>query len=337
MDKVLDEMRRRGWLQTFWECGGTLAAPAITAGAFSRVLAFVAPKIVGGGSKAQTSMDDFGCDAMADAVPLKATDAKVFGRDVLITGYLPNAFAKGRLKRFVEGGWVDGERDGFVDVGESSDDSERVDTFGKNEVLADVEKCCADEAQFDNDENDENGNDEIRFYKSWDTYSALSNFSAHAVDIDGENWLTSESYYQAQKFDDSQPEGAKIKNVILKANSPEKASQIGRLKQRERPDLVRKDWNSIKSHVMERVLRAKFAQHRSAQSLLLSTGQKRLVEDSPVDSVWGSGRNNDGENLLGKALMKLRDELRTSILKDFLVEELERLDEEDLANIEPPQ
>ena len=88
---------------------------------------------------------------------------------------------------------------------------------------------------------------------------------------------------------------------------------------------------------MERVLRAKFVQHRSAQSLLLSTGQKRLVEDSPVDSVWGSGRNNDGENLLGKALMKLRDELRTSILKDFLVEELERLDEEDLANIEPPQ
>ena len=53
----------------------------------------------------------------------------MFGRDVLITGYLPNAFAKGRLKRFVEGGWVDGERDGFVDVGESSDDSERVDTF----------------------------------------------------------------------------------------------------------------------------------------------------------------------------------------------------------------
>ena len=104
----------------------------------------------------------------------KSTDAKVFGRDVLITAYLPNAFAKGRLKRFVEGGWVDGERDGFVDVGESSDDSERVDTFGKNEVLADVEKCCADEAQFDNDENDENGNDEICFYKSWDTYSALS-------------------------------------------------------------------------------------------------------------------------------------------------------------------
>ena len=337
MDKVLDEMRRRGWLQTFWECGGTLAAPAITAGAFSRVLAFVAPKIVGGGSKAPTPMGDFGCDAMADAVPLKATDAKVYGRDVLISGYLPNAFARGRLKQFVEGGWMDGKRDGFVDVGESSDDSERVDTFGENELLADVEQCCSDEAESDDDKDNENGIDEIRFYKSWDTYSALSNFSAHAVDIDGETWLTSESYYQAQKFDDSQPDGVKIRNDILKANSPEKASRIGRSKQRERPDLVKKDWNSIKVHVMDRVLRAKFTQHRSAQSLLLSTGRKRLVEDSPVDNVWGNGRNNDGENLLGKALMKLRDEFRTSIVKDFLVDELERLDEEDLANIEQPK
>jgi hypothetical protein len=62
-----------------------------------------------------------------------------------------------------------------------------------------------------------------------------------------------------------------------------------------------------------------------------------LVEDSPVDNVWGNGRNNDGENLLGKALMKLRDEFRTSIVKDFLVDELERLDEEDLANVEQPK
>ena len=35
--------------------------------------------------------------------------------------------------------------------------------------------------------------------------------------------------------------------------------------------------------------------------------------------------------------MKLRDELRTSIVKDFLVDELERLDDEDLANVEPPK
>ena len=114
------------------------------------------------------------------------------------------------------------------------------------------------EAESNDNEKDDNACDEIRFYKSWDTYSALSNFSAHAVDIDGENWLTSESYYQAPKFDDSHPDGVEIKNAILKANSPEKASRIGRSKQRERPDLLKKDWNSIKIHVMDRVLRAKF-------------------------------------------------------------------------------
>ena len=333
MDKVLKEMSRRGWLQTFWECGGTLAAPAIKAGAFSRVLAFVAPKIVGGGSKAQTPMGDFGIDAMVDAVPLKATKAKVYGRDILITGYLPNAYSKGRLKQFVEGGWISGRRDGFVDVGESSDDSERVDTFGENELLADVEQCCADEYENNNNNNNNKQDEVISFYKSWDTYSAFSNFSSHGVNIDGEQWQTSESYYQAQKFDDSLAEGKTIRDQIRDANSPEKASRIGRMKQREHPNLMKKDWDLKKFEVMDRVLRVKFTQNHDAKSLLLSTGKKRLVEDSPVDSLWGCGRNGEGENLLGEALMRLREEFRTSIMKDFMVDELERMDEQDLTNI----
>ena len=38
----------RGFLQCFWECGGTLSAPAIASGAIHKVMAFVAPKIIGG-------------------------------------------------------------------------------------------------------------------------------------------------------------------------------------------------------------------------------------------------------------------------------------------------
>lgn len=52
---------------------------------------------------------------------------------------------------------------------------------------------------------------------------------------------------------------------------------------------------------------------------LLETGERELVEASPYDRVWGIGygaadaedsREFWGENLLGKALMRVRDRLR---------------------------
>jgi diaminohydroxyphosphoribosylaminopyrimidine deaminase / 5-amino-6-(5-phosphoribosylamino)uracil reductase len=38
----------RGFLSCFWECGGTLSAPAVASGTIHKVMAFVAPKIIGG-------------------------------------------------------------------------------------------------------------------------------------------------------------------------------------------------------------------------------------------------------------------------------------------------
>ena len=52
---------------------------------------------------------------------------------------------------------------------------------------------------------------------------------------------------------------------------------------------------------------------------LLTTGERELVEASPLDRVWGVGfaeknaaanRHRWGENLLGKALMVVRERLR---------------------------
>jgi len=57
----------------------------------------------------------------------------------------------------------------------------------------------------------------------------------------------------------------------------------------------------------------------SLRSLLLSTGDRELVEASPFDRIWGVGftaenakgqRENWGENLLGKALMAVRESFR---------------------------
>lgn len=67
--------------------------------------------------------------------------------------------------------------------------------------------------------------------------------------------------------------------------------------------------------------RAKFGQHPNLRQFLLDTGDRVLVETSPVDSVWGIGLSADnpdamrpsrwkGTNRLGFALMKVRSELR---------------------------
>ena len=45
--------------QVLWECGGTLAAPAISGGAIHKAMAFIAPKLVGG-VRAPTPVGELG-------------------------------------------------------------------------------------------------------------------------------------------------------------------------------------------------------------------------------------------------------------------------------------
>ena len=67
----------------------------------------------------------------------------------------------------------------------------------------------------------------------------------------------------------------------------------------------------------------KFSQNLALRDFLLATGDTVLVEASPYDCIWGIGLRKDdpdsrvpekwhGENLLGFALMEVRDLLRTN-------------------------
>lgn len=67
---------------------------------------------------------------------------------------------------------------------------------------------------------------------------------------------------------------------------------------------------------------AKFTQNPAMGEFLLNTGNRVLVEASPVDKVWGIGLAGDdpralqpaqwqGANLLGFALMRVREVLRS--------------------------
>ena len=73
----------------------------------------------------------------------------------------------------------------------------------------------------------------------------------------------------------------------------------------------------------------KFSQNRNLREFLLSTGDSVLVEASPYDAIWGirlaasSPEAQDpmkwrGQNLLGFALMEVRDELRRVTQNEML-------------------
>jgi ribA/ribD-fused uncharacterized protein len=58
-------------------------------------------------------------------------------------------------------------------------------------------------------------------------------------------------------------------------------------------------------------LLAKFKQHQDCKAMLLVTKDAYLIEDTRQgkddDHIWGDGSTGKGQNLLGKALMELRD------------------------------
>ena len=78
-------------------------------------------------------------------------------------------------------------------------------------------------------------------------------------------------------------------------------------------------WNQLKYQIMYEAVKAKFS-NPILMKKLIDTKDKILVEASPYDKIWGIGLNETdakktlptnwiGENLLGKVLMQVREEL----------------------------
>ncbi|MFH7024198.1 MAG: bifunctional diaminohydroxyphosphoribosylaminopyrimidine deaminase/5-amino-6-(5-phosphoribosylamino)uracil reductase RibD [Heteroscytonema crispum UTEX LB 1556] len=87
-DKAMAYLYERGFCSVLWECGGTLAATALAQGAVQKILAFIAPKIIGG-SNAPTPVGDLGLTTMTEAISLERVSWRVVGSDCLVEGYLP--------------------------------------------------------------------------------------------------------------------------------------------------------------------------------------------------------------------------------------------------------
>lgn len=268
---VMEYFHDRGYLSILWECGGTLAASAIASGVIHKVHAFVAPKIIGG-RNAPTPVGELGMVEMSQAMTLIDVCYEQIGPDMLISGFLQPV----------------------PDL---------------TPTIPSVEETCAVDPNVSPYESNI-----IFFYKTWDPYGSFSNFSPHPFQMLDENgdyctWSSVEHYYQAQKFVEvNDPVAQNCLDEIKHARSPEEAARIGRRMQRQHPNLVRPDWESVKIDVMYKALKCKFTTYPHLNSMLLSTAGSVLVEASPHDLFWGGGRDGEGLNYLGRLLMKLRSE-----------------------------
>lgn len=88
----------RGLSRVLWECGGTLAAAAIADGSIQKLLAFVAPKLVGG-KRAPSPVGDLNIARMEEAIALSNLTVEAIAPDLLLTGYVPESWWLARAQR----------------------------------------------------------------------------------------------------------------------------------------------------------------------------------------------------------------------------------------------
>lgn len=148
---------------------------------------------------------------------------------------------------------------------------------------------------------------EIRFYRASEKpFGAFSNLFRRSIVFEGETFKTSEHAYQAGKA--RKPE---VRRWLMDAPSPALLAMAAHgLYYWD----VAPGWSKFKFDRMRGVLAAKFTQHDDLRSLLVSTGDARLIEtateDNAVNRLWGEV-NGVGQNMLGQMLMELRSELQS--------------------------
>ncbi|MCA9071973.1 MAG: NADAR family protein [Planctomycetaceae bacterium] len=151
------------------------------------------------------------------------------------------------------------------------------------------------------------------------TNSCFSQWFASPFTIEDIFYLTAEHWMMAGKArlfgDDESIE------KILKAHDPKSAKALGR-KVKKFDDAV---WQENARRLVTEGNIAKFSQNDDLKEFLLGTGDVVLVEASPYDRIWGIGLKAkderakhpstwEGQNLLGFALMDVREVLREESL-----------------------
>lgn len=146
------------------------------------------------------------------------------------------------------------------------------------------------------------------------TKSCFSQWYDSKFEEEENEFITAEHYmmyHKAKLFGDDS-----ACQKVLSSGSPGEAKAVGR----EVLGFEQELWNEERFKIVVNANLAKFSQNSELRQFLLNTGNRVLVEASPVDKIWGIGLAQDnpasedpnawkGLNLLGFALMEVRDQL----------------------------
>lgn len=147
------------------------------------------------------------------------------------------------------------------------------------------------------------------------TKACFSQWWLSAFTVNEITYATAEHWMMAKKaelFKDDE-----VLSKILSAKSPAEAKKLGRQVKNYQEEI----WLANRYLIVKEGNFHKFSQNEALKDFLLNTTDRVIVEASPVDSIWGIGMATDhkdienpekwkGLNLLGFALMEVRDELR---------------------------
>ena len=154
----------------------------------------------------------------------------------------------------------------------------------------------------------------ICFHNPDEEYGFFSNWYPSDFTVKGVNFSLMEQYMMYEKariFED-----AEVAAKILKSSDPGRIKALGR-SVRNYDDII---WNGVRQIIVYRGLLEKFRQNDELREKLLNTGAVVLAECAVHDKIWGIGLSMrderrfrlsewPGQNLLGFALMRVREEL----------------------------
>lgn len=149
----------------------------------------------------------------------------------------------------------------------------------------------------------------IWFKKVKEEYGWMGNMAPYPIKFDGKVWLTSEALFQGMRYD-----VVGIQEIIRNEKSPMGAKMKAK-KFKDQMVVVPMSAQDVEN--MRKCVRMKFDQHPDLKKELMKTKGVFIYEDignrnGERHKFWGakkiSENEGDGQNMMGKILMELRDE-----------------------------